>query len=58
MAEIAVTLVLDCGGVYDADPWRWQDVASDALAVVAGGLNDERPSTRQRVCSCPRGATG
>jgi hypothetical protein len=33
--------VLDCEGVYDADPWRWQDVASDALAVVAGGLNDE-----------------
>jgi hypothetical protein len=41
LAEIAVTLVLDCEGVYDADPWRWQDVASDALAVVAGGLHDE-----------------
>lgn len=41
LAEVAVTLVLDRGDVYDADPWRWRDVADDALAVVAGGLHDE-----------------
>ncbi len=41
LAEVAVTLVLDRGEEYDADPWRWRDVASDALAVVAGGLHDE-----------------
>jgi ParB/RepB/Spo0J family partition protein len=41
LAEVAVTLVLDRSEEYDADPWRWRDVASDALAVVAGGLHDE-----------------
>ena len=41
LAEVAVTLVLDRADEYDADPWRWRDVASDALAVVAGGLHDE-----------------
>jgi hypothetical protein len=41
LAEVAVTLVLDCDDVYDADPWRWRDVADNGLAVVAGGLHDE-----------------
>ena len=41
LPEVAVTLVLDRGDVYDAEPWTWRDVAEDALKVVAGGLHDE-----------------
>ena len=41
LAECAVTLVLDRGEVYDAEPLTWRDVADDALSVVAGGLHDE-----------------
>jgi ParB/RepB/Spo0J family partition protein len=41
LAEAAVTLVLDRGDVYDAEPFTWRDVADDALSVVAGGLHDE-----------------
>jgi ParB/RepB/Spo0J family partition protein len=41
LAGVAVTLVLDREDVYDAEPWRWQDVASDPLSVVATGLHEE-----------------
>jgi ParB/RepB/Spo0J family partition protein len=41
LPEVAVTLVLDRGDVYDAEPWTWRDVADDPLKVVAGGLHDE-----------------
>ena len=41
LPEVAVTLVLDRGDVYDAEPWTWRDVAEDPLKVVAGGLHDE-----------------
>lgn len=41
LPEVAVTLVLDRGDVYDAEPWTWRDVAEDPLRVVAGGLHDE-----------------
>ena len=41
LPEVAVTLVLDRGDVYDAEPWTWRDVADDPLRVVAGGLHDE-----------------
>jgi hypothetical protein len=40
LAEVAVTLVLDREDVYDRDPWRWHDVATDALGMVASGLHD------------------
>ena len=49
LAEVAVTLVLDRGDVYDAEPWRWRDVADDALSVVAGGLHDETVDAPPRV---------
>jgi ParB/RepB/Spo0J family partition protein len=41
LPEVAVTLVLDCGDVYDTEPWAWRDVADDALGMVANGLHDE-----------------
>jgi len=41
LAEAAVTMVLDLDDVYDSEPWRWRDVADDALRVVAEGLHDE-----------------
>ena len=41
LAEVAVTLVLDRSDVYDSDPWRWREVANDALEVIAGGLHDQ-----------------
>jgi ParB/RepB/Spo0J family partition protein len=41
LPEVAVTLVLDRGDVYDAQPWTWRDVTDDPLRVVAGGLHDE-----------------
>jgi len=45
LVEVAVTLVLDRGDVYDAEPWTWRDVAEDPLKVVAGGLHDETVET-------------
>jgi hypothetical protein len=51
LAEIAVTLVLDREEVYDADPWSWRDIATDALSVVAGGLHDETVEPPV-VCLC------
>jgi hypothetical protein len=33
-ARRAVAMVLDLDDVYDSDPWRWRDVADDALGMV------------------------
>jgi ParB/RepB/Spo0J family partition protein len=41
LAELAVTIVLDRGDVYDADPYTWRDIAADALRVLTSGLHDE-----------------
>jgi len=41
LAQVAVTLVLDCAELYDAEPWTWRDVSSDALGMVTSGLHDE-----------------
>ncbi|MFP5364307.1 MAG: ParB/RepB/Spo0J family partition protein [Thermoleophilia bacterium] len=55
LAAVAVTLVLDRSDVYDADPWRWRDVASDPVAVVAGGLHDETVAAPAGVFIATRG---
>jgi ParB/RepB/Spo0J family partition protein len=39
LAEAAVTMVLDLEETYE--PWRWRDVADDALGMVTNGLHDE-----------------
>ena len=36
LSDVAVTLVLDGGEVYDSDPWTWRDVAKDPLAGRGG----------------------
>jgi ParB/RepB/Spo0J family partition protein len=41
LPEVAVTIVLDRGAVYDAEPYTWRDVTADALSVVTSGLHDE-----------------
>jgi ParB/RepB/Spo0J family partition protein len=41
LPELAVTIVLDRGDVYDADPYTWRDVTTDALSVVTSGLHAE-----------------
>jgi ParB family transcriptional regulator, chromosome partitioning protein len=35
LPQLAVTLVLDRGNVYDTEPWTWRDVADDALAAFS-----------------------
>jgi hypothetical protein len=42
-------MVLDLDDVYDSDPWRWRDVQSDALGMIANGLHDETIDTPEGV---------
>jgi hypothetical protein len=55
LPELAVTIVLDRGDVYDSDPYTWRDVTEDGLRVVSSALHD-RPSTRPPACSSARTA--
>jgi ParB/RepB/Spo0J family partition protein len=43
LPQLAVTLVLDRGDVYDAEPWTWRDVANEAPS-----RGRRRPARRDR----------
>ena len=56
LAECAVTLVLDRGDVYDAEPFTWRDVTEDALRSSPAACTTRR-STRRPASSSPATAT-